>query len=151
MPSQGWWGHTRGTIATPGYSIFLTPWAGVKGGTANTRSQTSILLGGGYFWTNPIAVNNDWSTDAWFDAGTYKFALIHYATGNAGIYTVKLDGSSQGTIDGFGAAANTYSEITGIAVTAGLKVVQVISATKNAGSSDYGNFSQTASWIRTGA
>lgn len=96
--------------------------------------------------------NEAFSVDLWLDVGTWKFCLVHRLNPGAGIYTIKFNGVSVGTIDGYNAAniPNTYSEITGIAVaTAGVYTVQVIMATKNAASSAYYGIVQSLALIRT--
>lgn len=146
---------SRGTRATPGYSVFIVPWAGVKSSVnIDTRSQASTRLGGGYWMQGAtIAQNDEWTVDVWLDAGTYKVAIIHATAANNGIYTIQFNGVSQGTIDGYAAAGaeNVYSEITGMAVTAGLKTLKVIMATKNASSTNYGHRVSSLALIRTGA
>jgi len=144
----------RGVAATPGYSIFLTPWVGIKAATGfDTRFQTSAALGGGTWYNSGGAQNDEWTLDKWFDAGTYKAALLYYKASSQGIHSIQLDGVEQGQIDGYaaGASQNNYSEITGLSVTAGLKVIKDKIATKNASSSAYYGTSATLSWIRTGA
>lgn len=145
--------HTNGVVATPGYSLFLLPWAGMKTATALVgRAQSSSGLGGGY-GNSAGTQNSELAADVWLDTGTYKFALVYVKDSNAGIIDVQLDTVSKGTIDGYAAATayNTYSELTGIAVTSGLKVFRTICSTKNASSTGYSQYLQSEAWIRTGA
>lgn len=144
----------QGIIATPGYSVFIVPWMGSKANTNfDLRGQYSTSLGGGRLQTNPQAQNNLVNWDIWLDAGTYKFALIHSVGTDRGIFHVRLGGTDKGTIDSYSAVGNdnTYSEITGIAVTAGLYNFELKMATKNASSSNYVGQIVSAAWIRTGA
>lgn len=147
--------RSRGIAALPGYSVFIEPWAGLKtsSGGAPTRTQSSAALGGGYYGTGVTTVNNYIETDIWLDVGTYKVALIYHKDTDAGIYDIQLDGVSKGTVDGYAAAAtnNNYSEVTGIAVTKGLKVLKLNMGSKNASSSAYGMYLQSVAWIWTGA
>lgn len=143
----------RGTAATPSYSVFILPWTASKANTNwSTRNQTSSALGGGYL-SSAGNQNDEVSWDIWLDAGTYKFALIHVTNTNHGIYSVQLDAVEQGTIDGYSAGLtwNAYNEVTGIAVTAGLKTFKLKMATKNASSAGYGGHLMSCAWIRTGA
>lgn len=142
----------RGTAATPGYSVFIVPWAGSKANTTfDTRAQASSNLGGGRLESSG-AQNSEVSWDIWLDAGTYKFALLHTQADNAGIYSVQLDTVEKGTIDGYNAVATVvYSEVTGIAVTAGLKTFKLKMATKHASSTSYQARVHSCAWIRTGA
>jgi len=86
-------------------------------------------------------------------AGTWTFSLIHNKNTDVGIYTVSLDGDSQGTIDGYnagGVVRNVVSTITGITVaTPGKKALRLTMATKNAGSSSYAGAIQTIRMLRT--
>lgn len=145
------WLDSHGVVAKPGASVFLLLWAGVKANTNwATRNQSSLELGGGdHESTN--AQNNEISTDIWLDDGTYKYAQVHFKDSNRGIYSVQLDAVEQGTIDGYsaGTVLNTYSEITGISITKGLKVFKLKMATKNGSSSGYIGGVNSCAWIRT--
>lgn len=147
--------RSRGIAATPGFSIFLTPWAGMKATAGDTfqRTQQSGSLGGGVYYPGSNAQSSTSDSDFWLDTGTYKFSVIQEANSNKAIVSVQLDAVTKSTHDGYAAAQtmNAYSEVTGIAVTAGLKVVRFTNPTKNASSSGYGMFLQTAAFIRTGA
>ena len=143
---------SRGTTATPGYSVFIVPWAGVKAHSGfGTRTQDSSLLSGGRL-DNTVGQNDYWEVDVWLDAGTYKLALIYTTLTNAGIHNITgINGSTQ-TIDAYAATANNvYGEVTGIAVTAGLKTIRDTMATKNASSTGYFGYVQSLALIRTGA
>lgn len=153
--------RTSGTASTPagsdtpGYTWQYLPWMGSKANTGiSTRGQNSAYLGGGSL-NGTGAQNNTISWDIWLDAGTYKYAQVHVKSTDRGIYTVRLDGSSQGTIDGYVAApaANTYTELTGITVasSAVARTFSYIMAAKNAASVGYIDDVQSVAWIRTGA
>lgn len=155
MPSAiaglGWW-RNRGTIALPGYSVFDNPWAGVKTSTATwTRAQDSTALSGGFAYVEPNAVNSEFTSDAWFATGTYKVAVLFRSGTNYGIDSIQLDGVTKGTIDFYAAGTtnNNYSEVTSIALTAGLKVIKHLAASKNASSTGYYIVTHTQAWIRT--
>lgn len=153
MPAVGLFLGSRGIAATPGYFWARTPWAGTKSNTNwATRTQSSSALAGGRLDTDTTAQNNLHTQDDWFDAGTWKVALIHQVDTDLGIYNITGISGTQ-TVDGYAAAAafNTYTEVTGITVTAGLKTVQVSMATKNASSSAYGGELNTIAYVRTGA
>lgn len=73
-------------------------------------------------------------------AGTWKLHLVTFTLGNAGIYTVSLDGVSQGTIDGYSSpnVVNVLKTLAGIAaLTSGIHDLNFKMATKNASSSSY--------------
>lgn len=142
----------RGTAATPGYSIFHLPWAGVKAHSGfGTRTQDASFLSGGRL-DNGGAATDYWEVDVWLDAGTYKLTLIYTTLTNAGIHNFTgINGSTQ-LIDAYAATANNvYSEITGITVTAGLKTIRDTMATKNASSTGHFGYVQSMALIRTGA
>jgi hypothetical protein len=87
------------------------------------------------------AQNAEISWKVALEAGTWEFELIHGKGNNRGIYTVSLDGTSVGTIDGYTASAGTFNDvstITGISVaTTSVKTLNLKMATKNASSSSY--------------
>lgn len=146
------WFKSSGIVATPGYSVFITSWTGSTDNlTWTLLVQGSYLLGGGRATTNNTAQNNYIVWNEWLDAGTYKYAQIHQQDTNSGIYSVQFNGSTQGTIDGYGTTVNTYAEITGIAVSAGLKAVKLLMATKNASAGGYSGDVNSGAFIRTGA
>ena len=153
-PIVGWF-HSRGVIAiaTPGFFLADTPWAGTKTNTGYaTRTQLSTVLGGGRLDTDNASQNNLFTEDRWFDAGTFKLALIHNKDTDHGIFNFTGVSGTQ-TVDAYAASgsANNYSEVTGIAVTAGLKTVQNQIATKNASSTGYRGHLNTWVYLRTGA
>lgn len=148
------WFNTRGIAATPGYSVFILPWAGVKAHSGwETRDQGSALLGGG--WLRSSGTQNNYiEWDIWLEAGTYKCALIYRRNTDAGIFHIQLDGVDKGTVDSYAAAFdnNNYTEVGSIAVaSAGLKTFTLKMASKNASSSNYAGNIQSCAWIRTGA
>lgn len=77
--------------------------------------------------------------DVLLAAGTYSLDLLHRQSTNRGIYTVTVDGTTVGTVDGYAASAvSTASRLTGIAVTGtGPHRVQLQMLTKNGSSSSY--------------
>lgn len=72
--------------------------------------------------------------------GTWTITFLTTTDTDRGIYTVTLDGTSVGTVDGYAASNNHNVElsITGISVaTGGRKLLRLTMATKNASSSAY--------------
>ena len=81
--------------------------------------------------------------------GTWSLKFFGYRGPGLGIATIKLDGTTIGTIDLYAAAPAAYdTTITGIHVTVdGEQTLQVVMATKNASSSGYqGNASWFTMW-----
>jgi len=78
--------------------------------------------------------------------GTWSLKFFGYRGPGLGIATIKLDGTTIGTIDLYAAAPAAYdTTITGITVsTDGAQTLQVVMATKNASSSGYQG---SASWF----
>ena len=98
-------------------------------------------VGWGFLGASVGNVNDYIEWDVWFPAGTWTL-LYYYLTGSAyGIATVSLDGTTLGaTIDGYSGASvrNNVATRTGIVVaTAGVKVLKVLMASKNASSGAY--------------
>lgn len=134
------------------YTQGWLPWMGTKTNTNfAVRTVDAAALGMGWL-DGSGAQNNEWTTDIWLDAGTWKFAMIYTTQNQGGIATIQLDGASQGTIDTYssGTTRNVYSELTGLSVTtASLKTFKVLMATKNGSSSNYFGLIQSVAWIRT--
>lgn len=85
------------------------------------------------------AQNDAVSWDVGLSAGTWKATLHTRKSSNVGIYTLKVDGSSVGTLDGYAAAA-AYGvlSLAGIAIaSSGQHTLQILMATKNGSSSNY--------------
>lgn len=148
--------RTSGVRATPGYSLFLLPWAGIKAETGgySQRNQSSTYLSGGHLNNGSSTQNDQFNDDCWLDTGTYKVALIYRTLASGGIFNIQFDSVLKGTLDGYsvGDTQNVYGEITGIAVpTAKVVNVKNIMATKNASSSSYLGSVQSIALIRTGA
>jgi hypothetical protein len=145
-----------GGLDTPGYTWQLLPWLGQKtlvGSFVNV--QNSAYLGGGRFTSNSAAQNDSAAWDVWLDAGTYKFAILHWTFTDGGIFSIQLDGVQQGTIDAYSAGStfNIYSEVTGIVVSAVYtpRSFMLKMTSKNASSTGYWMRLQSMSWVRTGA
>jgi len=73
------------------------------------------------------------------NAGTYQLDFYHLPFNNRGIYTIKIDGSTVGTVDGYaGSLIPVFGTITGISIaSAGQHTLTIVMATKNASSSGY--------------
>lgn len=100
---------------------------------------------------HPAAQNDTTSYDFACGAGTYTLELLHLVSTNRGIYTVKVDAATVGTIDGYAAAfAYVRSSLTGIVLTAGQHVLTFTMATKNASSSGYDALIERVILTRTG-
>ncbi len=72
-------------------------------------------------------------------AGTFSIELYHLPFTNRGIYTIQIDGSSVGTIDGYAASlAAARGTLTGVSIaSSGQHTLKVLMATKNASSSGF--------------
>lgn len=149
-------------------------WQPLPGGTGGGGYPHTV----GIVATTPAITHNAWNTINWasvmplgfrlissggqnaavawdvlMDAGTWTIGLTHQAGTSRGIYSVRIDGTQVGLIDGYGASEyNATGSVTGVAVaTAGIKRLSLVMATKNASSSDYFGTISHISAIRTGA
>lgn len=103
--------------------------------------DTGALMNG--YKSSTGAQNAEINFDLVLARGTWTIELLHAKTSNVGIYTIQLDGSTVGTIDGYDAGLfkNTLSSITGIAVLVSAKYrLKLLMATKNASASAYYGF-----------
>lgn len=128
-------------------------WEHVVAGGTITRFQDSSILSGGLVYQGTPAQNDEIGWKVLLRAGTWTITLIHFRSTDRGIYTVKLDTTSIGTIDGYGSAAgNVVSAITGVSVsTPALYTLKLVMATKHASSSNYYYAPQWIICQRTGA
>jgi hypothetical protein len=93
---------------------------------AMSLSSTSAAQNDYYEW--PVVLS----------AGVWSLLLHHRKSTNVGIYTIAIDGSTIGTVDGYAAAvAAGRDEITGITATNGMHLLRFTLATKHASSSAY--------------
>lgn len=95
--------------------------------------------GNGYLQSTG-AQNAEVNFDVMLAAGTWTINLIVFKAGDSGIYTVQLDGSSVGTLDGWQSPGVRKQILTlaGVAVaTTAKKRLKLLMATKNASSSGY--------------
>ncbi len=113
------------------------------GSHGNTNWTTASVPDTGEFYTGDIessgAQNDEIYWDIGLSGGTWDFTLLHHKASNRGIYTVSIDGSSIGTIDGYNGTSvkNVLSVITGTSVTAGKRRLKLKMATKNGSASNY--------------
>lgn len=102
--------------------------------TTDTGSQFSgwVNVSGG-------AQNDAITFDFLAASGTYTIELFHLPFTNRGIYTIRIDGTSVGTIDGYSASlAAARGTLTGISVgTDGQHTLTLLMATKNASASSF--------------
>jgi len=109
---------------------------GVWTPTYLTNTDTGNFVG----WVNISdgAQNDQISFDFACEAGTYSVELLHLPFQSRGIYTLKVDGATIGTIDGYATGlVPTRSKLTGVVLAGGQHVITVLMATKNASASQY--------------
>ena len=133
---------TAGLPWTIDISPFLT--AATQTNWSTRAVDTSQITGGLKSSTGTVA-DDEIGWDVVLAAGTWTIEWLYVKGSNVGIFTVSLDGSSVGTVDGY-AASTTYNSngsITGVTVdSTGKKRLLFKMATKNASSSAYrGNLS----------
>ena len=138
-------GQGSAVNGTAVYSRQIAVWAN---GTASAQvatvgvwTPTYIANAVFYGWVNQSdgTQNDAISFDFACDAGTYQIDLYHVEFSSRGIYTVKIDGVTAGTVDGYTAGGLTpaVGSITGIVIGAGQHTVTLVMATKNASSSGF--------------
>lgn len=125
-------------------------------GVANTNwsdnNSTNTCVGGGFLGTVNGNQNNYVEFPVCLSAGTWTCRLVYVKQSDAGIYSVRLDGTEVGTVDAYAASStkNSVSDITGISVaTTGKKTLRLQMATKNASASAYWAYLQRVIWFRT--
>ena len=102
-------------------------------------SQPAGPWGATATYNSSHAQNDQLTWTRYLQAGTYTFFTRIVKNSDHGIATVKIDGSSVGTIDGYAGGSTYYAaSITGIVLsTSGSHTIQIIIATKNGSASDY--------------
>jgi len=113
--------------------------------TGHTTWNTLAAVNSVYFHGQDIqsggAQNSEIYWDIGISAGTWDLQLTHSKGPNRGIYTVTLDATSWGTIDGYAASGSgveqTRSALTSQTATGGKQRLKLKMATKNGSSSSY--------------
>ena len=140
-------------MATLPYSVFIAPSdiPSASSGTWTLSVQSTML--GGMKILGPNTQNSYIEWPVLVAAGTYRLTLVYPKNNDYGIVTVALDGATLGTIDEYAASgsANSVTQISDIAITAGLHLLRFTMATKNASSGAYHGNIQAISLLRTGA
>jgi len=124
-------------VAADGPGSSVTPPVGTWTPTYLMTSDTGGVWSG---WVNVSdgSQNDALSFDFACSAGTYSIELRHLPYTNRGIYTLQIDGVSVGTLDGYSASLIAgRSVLSGVAISAGIHVITLVMATKNASSSGY--------------
>ena len=100
------------------WHIDICPWQSCVDTSGLSRSQASDRMGGGYGQWGGAAPGGYAKWDVPLTAGTWTLTMISYQDGNRGIYTIKLNTTTIGTVDGYQLTSitNAASQITGIVV-----------------------------------
>jgi hypothetical protein len=123
----------------------------VQGTWANTVNSAQ-MYGNIYNNVTAVAVNDEFEFEMALAAGTYTFKLLSLKDNASGIVTVRIDGSSIGTIDLYnaGGALNVVNTITSIVIaTTGTKTINFKIESKNASSSNYIAYLTLVQFIKT--
>lgn len=124
-------------IAADGPSSAVTAPVGTWTPVYLMTSDTGGVWSG---WLNESdgSQNDAISFDFACGAGTYSIELRHLAFANRGIYTIEIDASSIGTIDGYAASLTAgRSILTGVTISAGAHVITLAMLTQNASATGY--------------
>ncbi|HEY8998887.1 MAG TPA: hypothetical protein VIM53_01070 [Candidatus Saccharimonadales bacterium] len=139
------WQTPSGGSVSRQVNIWANGFASVQVAAVGTWTPTYFRAtdtGGQYVgWLNlSDGTQNDSITfDFAAGAGTYSLELYHLPFTNRGIYTIKIDSTTVGTIDGYaGSLATARSVLTNISVaTSGQHTVTLLMATQNASSTGF--------------
>lgn len=139
------WSDANSIAANLPWKIDVVPWTSASTTVGTwTPVQDSGSLGGGAISSGTGAQNDQIGWDVILGAGTWKVDLVYNKGVGRGIYTVSLDGTTVGTVDGYAASttANNISVISPVTVaTTGKKRLLLKMATRNA--------SNTTGWTAT--
>lgn len=144
--AASWQTPSGGTsVSSRQVNIWANGLASVQVATVGTWTPTYFRAsdtGGQYVgWVNiSDGTQNDSITfDFVGGAGTYALELYHLPFTNRGIYTIKIDGTTVGTIDGYAASlAAARNTLTGLSVaTSGQHTITLLMATQNVSSSGF--------------
>lgn len=125
-------------------AIAHTNWDSIDAATAGRVYNASKFSSG--------VVNDEINFDVVLGGGTWTLELMHAQDINRGIYTITLDGTAIGTVDGYTAAAanNTRSAIAGIRISVAAKRrLKLKMQTKNAAATAYYGVIQHIQFRRT--
>lgn len=122
----------------------------------NWQFNSLVVSSADYFCgelSSSTVVDAEASFDFYAESGTYTLDLVHKKTTDRGIYTVQVDGVTEGTIDGYATpAAAARDSITNITIaTTGVHRLRLLMASKNVSSSAFRGGVSGAVLTRTGA
>jgi hypothetical protein len=121
-------------------------------GTWTNAANTAEILNQLYSNLTTNAQNDEFEFKIPLAAGTYTLNLVSVRDGTSGILTVRVDGSTVGTIDLYnaGSQVNVVSSIASIVVAAtATKTINFKLETKNASSTDYVAYLTFVQFIKT--
>ena len=129
-------------IYQPHIQVFFSNTLSASSGVWTVTPSSSAIFGGTILSSGAQNEYVEW--DISVVPGTYELTLLHTKANNRGIYTVAIDGTTVGTIDGYAVSvAGVFDRISSIdVVTAGLVPIRFTMATRNGSSSNfYGSIS----------
>jgi hypothetical protein len=129
-------------IYQPHIQVFFSNTLATSSGIWTVTPSSSAIFGGTILSSGAENEYVEW--DISVVPGTYELTLLHTEANNRGIYTVDIDGTTVGTIDGYAASVTgVFDRISSIAVaSAGLVPIRFTMATRNGSSSNfYGSIS----------
>jgi hypothetical protein len=141
----------QGGSAVYPYTVQIIPWHPVSNTNFNSLVADSASLMGGYLRSSG-AQNAECTFDVVLGDGTWALYLLHHNDSDYGIYTVTLDSTALGTVDGYSAAGanNDVDILTDIRIDSPAKrTLKFVMATKNGSSSSYKGAIQLATFLRT--
>jgi hypothetical protein len=103
------------------------------------------------YYQSAAAQHDSWTNVFVCASGTYTFDARGYSDGNGGIITLKVDGTTIGTIDLYSVGAtHSHRILTGIALTAGRHTLTGSVDTRNASSAGWNAAIEGFNFKRTG-
>lgn len=119
------------------------PWLGATAMTGTVSGPIALATGtvtAPSVYNGSNAQNDEYGWDVILGAGTWTISLTHYKGSTYGIASVRLDGTTVGSVDCYNASTTWYNpaSITGVSVaSSGKKRLSIKIASKNASSSGY--------------
>ena len=125
------------SVFQPHIQVFFTNTLADSSGIWTVTPSSGAIFGGTILSSGQQNEYAEWNISV--VPGTYELTLLHTEANNRGIYTVSIDGTSVGTIDGYAVSvAGVFDRISSIAIaTAGYVPIRFTMATRNASSSNY--------------
>jgi hypothetical protein len=124
-------------VYQPHIQVFFSNSLADSSGVWTVTPSSSAIFGGTLLSSGLQNEYAEWNISV--VPGTYELTLLHTEANNRGIYTVSIDGTDVGTIDGYAATVvGTFDRISSISISvAGQVPIRFTMATRNGSSANY--------------